>query len=337
MKRVNLFFLLSLLWVISPPLLAAERSVEARPFSELALSKTLQFPASVVNLQMADIAAETSGRILRFPLQVGDRVQQGDSLLEIDCTLANINKTRAEAGLKRLRATRDLTRQQLQRAERLLASRSISREELDQRQTQLAADNASIEEQQALLASAEQAVRDCRLQAPYSGTVIEKLSSVGAYVTPGAPVLRLLEQDQVELELQLGLDQIDVLQQADDLQFVSSGKSYPLRIRSILPRINPQSLQQPVRLSFTGTEPPPGGSYGLVSFSTDKIYLPSAYVQKRQGQFGVFIALDQQAIFIPLPNAEEGQSVATDLDPAALVITSQLQLLKHQDSISLSQ
>ena len=46
--------------------------------------------------------------------------------------------------------------------------------------------------------------------------------------------------------------------------------------------------------------------------------------------------VDQQAIFIPLPNAEEGQSVATDLDPSTLVITNQLQLLNHQDSISLS-
>lgn len=336
MKRVNPFFLLSLVSIVFIPVQGDEQVVEARAFGELALSRTLQLPASVVNLQLADIAAETSGRVLSFPLQVGDRVQQGDLLVEIDCTLARINKDRAEAGLKRLRATRQLTEQQLERAKRLLASRSISREELDQRQTQLAADNASIEEQQALLASASQAVKDCRLTAPYSGTIIEKMSSIGAYVTPGEPVLRLFQQDQVELELELGVDQIDILQRASNLQFVSSGNSYPLRIRSVLPKINPQSLQQPVRLSFIGKDKPAGGSFGLVTFTTENIYLPARYVQKRQGKFGVFIAVDQKAVFIPLPDAEEGQSAATELDRDNLVITTRLQLLSDQEPISLS-
>ena len=336
MKRVNPFLLLSLVSIIFSPVKGDEQVVEARVFSELAINRTLQLPASVINLQLADIAAETSGKVLKFPLQVGERVQQGDMLVEIDCTLSRINKDRAEAGLKRLRANRQLTEQQLERAKRLLASKSISREELDQRQTQLAADNASIEEQQASLASANQAVKDCRLSAPYSGTIIEKMTSIGAYVTPGMPVVKLLQQDQVELELELAVDQIDALQRARNLQFVSSGQSYPLRIRSILPRINPQSLQQPVRLSFTGKDKPAGGSFGLVTFSTDNIYLPARYVQKRQGQFGVFIAVEQKAMFIALPDAEEGQSVATQLDQQDLVITTRLQLLNDQDPISLS-
>ncbi|MDJ0834236.1 MAG: biotin/lipoyl-binding protein, partial [Gammaproteobacteria bacterium] len=94
MKSVNLFFLSCLLAVLQLPLSADEHVVEVRAFSELAISRNLQFPASVINLQMADIAAETSGRVLKFPLQVGDKVQQGDLLLEIDCTLARINKDR---------------------------------------------------------------------------------------------------------------------------------------------------------------------------------------------------------------------------------------------------
>ena len=324
---------LTLLLIFQPVL--AERPVTVKRFADIAQSRTLQFPATVINLQLANVAAEISGRIISFPPEVGDEITTGQRILEIECKSARINQNRVKAGLKRLQANRQLTRQQLERAKRLNKSSSISREELDQRQTQLDADNASIEEQQALLESASQAVDNCVLKAPFSGIVIEKMSSVGSYAQPGSPVVKLLKQDAIEVELEIPPQQVPHLKRASQLSFEINQQRYPLKLRKILPAVNTSNFQQRCRLAFIGPQQPVGGSLGLVRFETRRNYLPPQYVQKRQGKFGVFIVQNNVAAFHTLPNAEEGQSVAVQLADDALVISSHLQLLSDRESVSI--
>lgn len=313
----------------------AQREVTVKRFADIALARSLQFPATVVNLQLADVAAETSGRILSFPLEVGDEVSKGQLLLVINCTTARINENRVKAGLKRLMANRQLTRQQLQRAQRLNKTSSISREELDQRQTQLDADNASIEEQQSLLESAAQAVNDCQLKAPFDGTVIEKMTSIGSYTQPGSPILKLLKRDAVEIQLEIPSNVLQHLKQASEIAFELNGQSYPLKLRKILPRVNTANFQQLCRLTFSGQQKPAGGSMGLVRFDTPRNFLPPRYIQKRKGQFGVFILRDNMAAFKVLPGTQEGQSVAVELADDTRIITSQLKLLSDQEVVKI--
>lgn len=313
----------------------AQREVSVQRFADIALSRTLQFPATVINLQLANVAAETSGRILSFPLEVGDEVSKGQLLLEINCTTARINENRVKAGLKRLKANRQLTRQQLERAQRLHKTSSISREELDQRQTQLDADNASIEEQQSLLQSATQAVNDCQLKAPFDGTVIEKMTSIGAYTQPGSPILKLLKRDAVEIQLEIPLNVLPHLKQATEIAFELNGENYPIKLRKILPRVNSANFQQLCRLTFSAQQKPAGGSLGLVRFDTRRNFIPPRYIQKRNGQFGVFILSDNRAIFKPLPGAQEGQSVAVELPDDTRIITSPLKILSAQEAVKI--
>ncbi len=311
----------------------AEQPITVEPFSQLAQARSFEFPARVVELQQADIAAETSGRIVEFSLQVGDSVARGQTLLRIECSRANTEKARAEAGLKRLQARRDLTEQQLQRAQSLVQSRSISREELDQRQTQLDADIASIEEQQAVLQLARQAVEDCVLKAPFSGVVTQKLSAAGAYASPGKPMLTLLQPDAVELELELPTRHVDDLVGADKIIFSSNGQEFALSLRRVLPRINTTSLQQQVRLAFTTTNRPPSGAYGLVQFDSARNYLPARLVVQRNGELGYFTVEANSAVFVPLPLAQEGQAVMLQVSDDPPVITAPLKTLQSGDPV----
>lgn len=312
---------------------ADERRVSAQPLASIATARTLQFPARVVNLQLASIAAETNGRITGFPVQVGDRVNKGQLLAELDCQSAQINQTRIQAGIKQLNARRQLTQQQLERAQRLSTTSSISREELDQRKTQLEADNAGIEEQQALLLSAQKSAADCLIKAPFSGMVVEKSSSIGSYASIGIPLLKLLKPEAVEIQLELPADLIPQLIAAEGIHFHSAGSEYKLKLRRVLPLVDSASLQQIVRLTIDQATLPAGGSYGLLSFDTARHYIPSRYVQKRNGAFGVFILNGERAEFRMLPEAEQGQAVKTSLAADTLIIDSHLQLLNDNEKV----
>lgn len=311
--------------------------VSVKPFSEIAHSRTFSIPGRVINLSIAQVAAETSGRILQFDIRVGERVERGQTLVELDCREAITNRNRVVAGLKRLQAKKQLTQQQLKRAKSLQSSRSISRDELDQRQTQLDADNASIEEQSALLETANKSVQDCELKAPYSGTLIEKMTNTGSYASPGMPIFTLLKEDEVELEVEVTLKQLKELERADNLVFSMDDESYPIKLRSKLPVINHESLLRKIRLVFTGKDYPLGGSYGLVNFESERSYLSDRYIQKRDGHFGVFVLRDNKAHFLKLPNAEAGQSVNTPLMANDQVIIDQLNKLQPMDPVEVSE
>ena len=330
--------LIVLMFLCFFPRLEAQETiaVKVKSFNDIAQSRIYEYPARVINLQVADIAAETQGRILEFPVEVGSQVAEGDTLVTLDCSRPRIEQDRIRAGLKRLRAKKELTQQQLDRAKGLESSRSISRDELDQKQTQLDADNASIEEQLALLESAKKNISDCTVTAPFSGIVIQKMSAQGAYANAGNPMVRLLQQKAVELELELPINQVNILQQAQSIKYLSNQKSYPVSIRTVLPVVNAQSLQQKLRLKFISDALPPGGSFGVVRYETDKNYLPEAFVHQRQGEFGVFLAKQSTATFVILPEAQEGQAAFAPLDPSDLVVISDAKRLRHNNPIAVS-
>jgi len=313
----------------------AEREVSVERFADIAFAKTLQYPASVINLQLANIAAEASGRIIYFPALVGDEVKKGQVIIKLDCTTAKINKTRIEAVIKQLMAKRKSTKQQLERANRLSRSSSISREELELRETQLVADNAGIEEQQALLAAARQSVNYCQIKAPFTGLILEKITSIGSYSTPGATQFKLLKADAVEVRLEIPAAEIPLLTRAKILVYETSGSLYKLKIRKILPVVDSNSKQQIVHLTITSADLPPGGSYGLVKFDTLKHFIPAHYIQKRKNSFGVFTSHNGKATFKVLPDAQEGQSVESDLPADTLIISDQLQLINDNEKITI--
>ena len=311
----------------------ADREVKVKRFADISFAKTIQYPASVINLHIADIASETSGRIIYFPDLVGEKVEKGQVIIKLDCTTAKINKPRIEAAIKQLMAKRKLTKQQLERANRLSRSSSISREELDQRETQLVADNASIEEQQASLDAARQRVNYCQIKAPFDGLILEKFTSTGSYATPGSPQFKLLKPDAVEVRLEIPVNKLPLLEQAKVINYESSGFLYGLKVRKVLPIVDKTSKQQVVHLEFTSTNFPPGGSYGLVKFDTKQHFIPAQYVQQRENLFGIFIAHKNKAQFKPLLNAQEGQAVQSSLPEDSLIIGNHLQLLIDNEKI----
>jgi RND family efflux transporter MFP subunit len=335
MKKIISLMLPFYLAVLTQTALAAQ-AVQVQRFVDIAFARSLQYPATVVNLRQSQVAAEINARVLKINIEVGDSIKRGQVLIELDCELPQIELTRSEAGLKRLKANRLLTRQQLDRAKKLRKSNSVSRQELDQRQTQLDAASASIDEQQALLKSVRQQIRNCQIKAPFDGVITRRIANVGAYARTGSPQLTLTDAQAVELEAKIPLHELELLHRASHLSFKQAGKTYDVKIRSQLPVVDSQSLQAILRLSFISAQRPPGGSFGVLQFDSPKNYLPAQLLQKRDGVMGVFVLRAGKAEFVALEQAQAGQPVAVDFAADTRIITSHLQLLNHQQAVEIA-
>ncbi|HUL75136.1 MAG TPA: efflux RND transporter periplasmic adaptor subunit [Vicinamibacterales bacterium] len=179
----------------------------------------------------AIVSAEVAGRVAKLVHDLGDRVEVGDVLVELDQEKAQYGVEAQRAALATARAkygasdAGDLppiervpevvsaasqladAKQRLDRAKSLAARSILSKSDLDDAQlrydTALAAHEqalasarelrADIEAKASALRLAERDLRDTVIRAPFQGFVAERLVSLGQYVQTQTPIMRLVQ------------------------------------------------------------------------------------------------------------------------------------------------
>jgi len=176
---------------------------------------TLQATGSFVADEDSDVAPDASGRVMATPVDVGQFVKQGTVLVKLRAVDAGLRldeakaaASRAEANVRLVESQNTLAQTTAERYGRLLATGDLSREVADQAKTQaetstqnVATARASLAEAQAQLALAEKAVADVVVSAPFAGFISARNVSVGEYVQPSTPVIKLLKVDPLRLQL----------------------------------------------------------------------------------------------------------------------------------------
>jgi membrane fusion protein, macrolide-specific efflux system len=133
-----------------------------------------------------DVGAQVSGQLKTLHVNVGDQVQAGDLLAEIDATvyLARVDGTRAQvrnqqAQLKEREAQLTLAEIQLRRQQDLVRQAAGTREQVEvaeanlrSAQAQVEAVQAQLEQTQSTLRAEEANLQYARIYAPMEGTVV---------------------------------------------------------------------------------------------------------------------------------------------------------------------
>jgi RND family efflux transporter MFP subunit len=293
--------------------------VTSAPVGERLFFPRHSAPAEVASLNQASIPAEVEGRLLELSARVGDRVAAGQPLARLDCRDHELRLRQAQAGLEAAAAAQRLAERQLVRVKSLRADQAASEELLNQRQTELAASQAEQAMQEAQVAAARLAVSRCQVQAPFTGVVVARLAAEGEWLPPGAPLLRLLDSERLELVAQLPLALVATLEGAAELRFETAGHSHPARLRRLLPLLDPKGRHQEGRFDLGDPAPLPGSSGRLVWHSSLP-HLPADLLVRRDEALGVFLLEGEHARFHPIPTALEGQPAPSDLPAEARLI-----------------
>ncbi|AZL61436.1 efflux RND transporter periplasmic adaptor subunit (plasmid) [Tabrizicola piscis] len=194
----------------------------ARPAAESGYDLTRSFTGLVAARRSVDLGFDQAGRVMAVHADLGDRVAQGEVVAELDRDRLLARQAELTASIAEARAALALAEGDLGRAVRLTASGATAAVTRDQAQS--ARDRAA-----ARLASAEAALANvaidldlAALRAPFEATVVARLAEPGAVVSPGTPILRLL--DAVSLEVQVGLP-------LTEARRLSVGQTVMLRLR----------------------------------------------------------------------------------------------------------
>lgn len=159
----------------------------------------------------ADIAPRFEGRLREVHVRLGDRVEAGALLAELDAPSLRFDLRVAEAslsaaGVDQARTQVELTeaREKLERRRTLAAEALASREDLSSAryQEQLAskrldATRAQIDERRAQVDRLRKDNSDTHITAPFAGVVAARYVDPGATVRPSTPILRLVNMDDL--------------------------------------------------------------------------------------------------------------------------------------------
>ncbi len=284
------------------------------PLSELVVYPQYSAPASVVAKNNSQISTEVSGLVQVIWVDVGDQVDKGEPLLQLDSFNYRQQQRQLASTIEGIEARIVLAEFQLQQSQRLGKSHNISEELLQQRQTNLRVLNAELNAQQAQWDQLQRSIDDGTVKAPFSGVIVERQVQLGEWVSPGVPLLRLLATEGQQVRADLHPQDAQHLHQGRELRFVSGKKQYPLRLKTRLPMLHPQQRTQQVRLSFT-RETALVGASGRLTWRDHRPTLPAAYLQRRKGELGIFTLRQGKVLFLPLPGAQEGRAVKVEQLP----------------------
>ena len=140
-----------------------------------------------------DVGAQASGQIQKIHVEAGDRVKEGQLLVEIDPSTqkAKLDASRyaienLKAQLQEQKAQHQLARQKYQRQQRLAAGNATREEDVQTAKAELSATQARVDMFQAQILQAQASLRSdeaelgyTRIYAPMSGTVVAVDARVG--------------------------------------------------------------------------------------------------------------------------------------------------------------
>lgn len=227
--------------------------------------QTMPVLGRLVALNSGEVAARTAGPVADIKVEVGDWVEKGAVLAMLDQARLRGRVALQEAEIKEAAAQKgnalanqNLARKELARLEKIRHSPAFTQSLYDNQKNALEVARSSIKEAeakilrgQANLHLAKIELRDSTINAPYTGVITHRHTSVGAWVSLGAPVVSMIDHKHMEIQAELPAEQIENVNIGSLVQFrldANGAHTYNAKIRAIIPEENASSRTRPVRL-----------------------------------------------------------------------------------------
>lgn len=178
---------------------------------------------------LATMGAPMSGRLTQFPLHDGDRFKQGQVLARFECG----EKEAALAHARAVLESRKAVNESKQRLRALGTSSQVEYEVAAADEKQAAAD----------VQAAQSLVANCAVAAPFSGRVSAVYAHNYQYLQTGAPLLEVLSDKSLELEMIVPSMWLSWLKPGSPLKVAidETGKTYPATLDRLSGKVDPVS------------------------------------------------------------------------------------------------
>jgi RND family efflux transporter MFP subunit len=282
---------------------------------EVARSR-VEVVGTVMAVEKASIAARIAGQIIELPVVVGSKVQQGDLLVKISAGEISAKVLQAQAQLSQAR--RNLAR------EKKLQKQGASTEET----VKALIDITRIAE--AAFTEAQTMLDYTIIQAPFSGTVTQKIANIGDLASPGMVLLKIENGEDLQVLAQVPEGLLLSVERGDSLSVAIPAAKLILigEVAEVAPAADPMSRTAPVKIDIATGPDIRVGQFARITLegSDESTLMLDSSAVLRKGQMELVFVVDEGSDVATLRLVKTGTvyddeiEILSGLDPGEVVV-----------------
>jgi RND family efflux transporter MFP subunit len=275
------------------------REVEVVRLTPGEVRDTGEYLGTLMSRQSVNVLSQVPGYVRRIHVRPGQKVEQGDALLDVDSREASAaldsaraQRTSSEVNLEQARRTRA-------RIESLYKEGLASAQELEQARAQVDALDASTR-----AVAAQETQRSVQLQnntvrAPFAGTVGDVLVRLGDFVGTTTPLTSVAQADVLEVSVAVPSERARSLRPETPLEVLDSDGQVLLSspVFFVAPQADPRTQLVEVKAAFrntAGLRPSELVRARLVYSTRNALQLPALAVLRQSGQPFALVVTDKE-------------------------------------------
>jgi RND family efflux transporter MFP subunit len=212
---------------------------------------SLAATGTVVSRNDARISAEVAGT-LAWIAEPGSTVKRGATIARIDPERLALTLRDNDAALKRLEAQLSLLATQRTRLQTL--GNVVSQSQLDEALSREHMAEQDVEQARVARDRARLDVDRASVRAPFDGIVAERLQQSGEYVAGGSPLLRLVNDRDLEVVARAPLTTADSVSAGAVAQLIDGDHKTSGKVRAVIPVGDERSRMVELRIALTLTD-----------------------------------------------------------------------------------
>ena len=248
-------------------------------------------PGTVVSRSDARLSAEVPGRLTAVA-DVGTVVRQGESLARIEDTVLRLQHAELEAEVEREEARLRFLESEEKRFTKLAESNLAAVTQLEQTRSERDMARGDLAVARARLDQNSDQLARTSIVAPFDGVVVERLMTPGERVIEGSEVIRLVDQENLEVIARAPLEYYPFARRGQLLDLRAGALSAFGEVRTVVAVGDENTHQFELRLDLAGSPFPVGQTLRVsipTSDSREVLTVPrDALVLRPEGQ-SVFI------------------------------------------------
>jgi membrane fusion protein (multidrug efflux system) len=194
--------------------------VQVQPVARGELIKSLELTGTVQAIRQVDLITDMPGKVQRVAVNVGQRVAQGDLLVQLDTDLARLQAQQAEAAFGLGQLGFDNASREFARAATLHEKGSLPDQAFEQAQAGVQMAELQLQQARAAQGLAQEQLQGSRLVAPFQGVVTYVSAEENEYFNPmtispmAGPggLVGLVDASSVKIDLQVADSDIGQLE-----------------------------------------------------------------------------------------------------------------------------
>lgn len=278
------------------------------------------------------ISSEVPGKVLKILFREGSRVRRGASLVQLD-------DTELRAQRQRLVVQQELNEKIAERLQALYEREGVSLQEYE-------VARAEVEKVKAEIALIDAQLEKRTIRAPFSGVLGLRMVSEGSYLSPGTPIVRLVNIQPIQLEFSVPEKYSRAVGPGTEVRFRLDGRDedYKATVIATEPSIDPQTRTFLLKAEAAN---PDGrilpGAFANVTVNLEayasSIMVPTQAVIPELGGKKVFVAKGGTAQSVQIETGirqEANIQVLSGLEPGDTLITSGVLQLRQGSPVEVN-